>query len=51
MVKGKVELKYEGKVLKTEKKVKFLGMIFDSRLSWKDHIDFVIDKCNERINV
>ena len=51
VVKGKVELKYEGKVLKTEKKVRFLGMIFDSRLSWKDHIDYVIDKCNKRINL
>ena len=51
IVKGKVKLKFDGKVLKTEKKVKFLGMIFDSRLSWKDHIDYVIDKCNKRINV
>ena len=30
VVKGKVELKYEGKILKMEKKVKCLGMIFDS---------------------
>ena len=47
----KVELKFDGKMLKTEKKVKFLGMIFDTRLSWKHHTDYVVDKCNKRINL
>ena len=44
-------MKFDGKALNTEKEVKFLGMIFDSRLSWKLHIDYVIDKCNKRINL
>ena len=51
IVKGKVGLKFDEKVLNTERKVNFLGMIFDSRLSWKDHIDYVVDKCNKRITV
>ena len=26
-------------------------MIFDFRLSWKDHVQYVVDKCNKRINL
>ena len=51
IVKGKVELKFDGLVLNTGKRVNFGGMIFDSSLSWKDHICYVTDKCNKRINL
>lgn len=37
--------------VKFEKEVKFLGMIFDERLSWKAHIDYVVDKCKKRLNL
>ena len=47
----KVELKFDGKMLKTENKVQFLGRIFDSRLSQKNHIDHVVGKCNKMINL
>jgi ribonuclease HI len=46
-----VSLLYEGKVLKREKVVKFLGLMFDQRLSWKDHIKYLVDKCRKRINI
>jgi len=46
-----VNLKYKDNCLKTVKKVKFLGMIFDSKLTWKDHITFIVDKCQMRINL
>ena len=51
IVKSKVDLKFDGNVLNTEKKAQFLGMILDSMLSQKDHIDYVNDKCNKRINL
>ena len=52
--KGKsknVSLSLNGNPLKAQKKVKFLGMIFDSKLTWKDHIDYLVEKCQKRINI
>lgn len=31
--------------------VKFLGMIFDQALTWHDHIDYLIARCQKRINI
>ena len=33
------------------KKFKFLGLIFDSKLNWTHHIDYVEENCNRRINL
>jgi len=30
---------------------KFLGMIFDSRLTWAPHIKYLVDKCKKRLNI
>ena len=46
-----VNLLYNNKKLPVVNKVKFLGLILDSKLSWKDHINFIIDKCRSRINL
>jgi len=46
-----VELKYNDITLKVVKKVKFLGLIFDSKLSWRDHIKFIVEKCTTRVNL
>jgi len=40
-----------GKEIKLEQTAKFLGVIFDSRLKWKPHIDYIITKCKKRINI
>jgi len=37
--------------IKVENKAKFLGLIFDSRLTWNDHIKYTVDKCNKRLNL
>src|SRR6218665_359456 len=37
--------------IKIEKSAKFLGMIFNHRLSWKPHIEYVIAKCKNRMNL
>ena len=47
----KVDLNFGGQALCSEKKVKFLGLLFDYKLTWKAHIDYVVDKCNKRINI
>ena len=41
----------DGSTLKWEKQVKFLGMIFDENLTWKAHIDYVVGRCKQRLNL
>jgi len=36
--------------LKMETSVKFLGMVFDSRLSWMKHCQYVEERCKTRLN-
>ena len=40
-----------GVPLPMEKKVKFLGLIFDCKLSWSEHINYVFDKCKRKLNL
>lgn len=47
----KVQLTLNGQNMVREKSVKFLGMVFDESLTWKDHITLIIEKCQKRINV
>ena len=43
-------LKLNGAYVKTDRKVKFLGLIFDSKLTWNDHVEHIVDKCKKRLN-
>ena len=45
------EFVIDGSTLKWEKQVKFLGMIFDENLTWKAHIDYVVGRCKQRLNL
>ena len=44
-------LKVKDTFVKVEHKARFLGLIFDSKLTWNDHVDYIIDKCKKRLNV
>ena len=44
-------LKLYGKEIKMEDKVKFLGVIFVSKLNWKAHINYTVDRCRQVLNV
>jgi len=46
-----VKLTVNGQDIKTVKSAKFLGMIFDRKLTWNDHIDYVVKKCKQRLNL
>jgi ribonuclease HI len=46
-----IKIKLGKDSVKIEKKAKFLGVIFDCRLSWKQHIEYVITKCKNRMNL
>lgn len=41
----------QGSEIKRDDHVKFLGVIFDNRLTWSKHIKYTIDKCKKRINL
>lgn len=40
-----------GKPIKIEKEAKFLGLYFDERLNWQSHFDYIIKRCNARLNL
>lgn len=44
-------LRIYGDYIKIENKAKFLGIIFDSKLTWSDHVNYIMDKCNKRLNL
>lgn len=44
-------LQYKGKYLDYSKEAKFLGMIFDHNLSWQNHIDNLVKRCQKDINL
>ena len=52
-IKTKIDkpLKVNGKLLKMDKKVKFLGMIFDQKLTWDEHVSYIEDRCKGRLNL
>ena len=47
----RITLEINNHPLQMVKKVTFLGMVFDHRFTWRDHIDYLINKCQKRINV
>ena len=44
-------LKIDDKDIEIVQTYTFLGMMFDSRLTWKPHLDNIVTKCNKRLNV
>ena len=46
--KTKPNLKLYGETLKVHPQVKFLGIAFDSQLSFKKHFEDILDRCNAR---
>lgn len=48
---AEVTLKVNGVPIPVMREVKFLGVTFDSRLSWEPHIGLVINKCKRATNL
>ena len=46
-----MKLRMYGKELERVGSFKYLGVIFDSRVTWADHIRKIEDKCKKVINV
>ena len=46
-----VELKIGDTKIQIKNSVKFLGVILDKKLSWNEHIQYVVDRCKTRINL
>ena len=49
--KRKINLTLNGQQLTQVEKVKFLGLVFDEKLSWKHHVQHLVEKCQKRINI
>ena len=46
-----INLKIKNEIIKFESTVKFLGAVFDKKLTWRAHIQYVINRCNKRMNL
>ncbi|KAB0790028.1 hypothetical protein PPYR_15675, partial [Photinus pyralis] len=44
-------LRLYGTTLENVSEVKYLGLIFDRKMSWKSHVNSVIDSCKSSLNV
>lgn len=47
----KINIKVNKQFIKMDNKVKFLGIIFDRKLNWQNHIQYIIEKCQKRLNL
>jgi ribonuclease HI len=48
---GDVVLKVNNQKIEVSTTAKFLGVIFDCRLTWNAHIDYVVTKCRKRLGL
>ena len=46
-----IDLTINNQLVKIDNKAKFLGLIFDSKLNWKEHIKYIEEKCKKRLNL
>ena len=51
VVNNNVILKFNGKTINTANSAKFLGIIFDCKLTWSEHISYIEGKCKKRLNL
>ena len=48
---AEIELNIFETIIKSVEFVRFLGILFDYRLSFNKHISYIIEKCNRSINI
>ena len=46
-----IKIEVGGSPINIKHSARFLGMIFDKSLTWSEHIEYVINKCNKRLNL
>ena len=46
-----IHLTLDNQPVKIDNKAKFLGLIFDRKLSWRDHINYLEQKCKKRLQL
>ena len=49
--KENVNLSINGSLITIASEVKFLGVILDDKLTWRQHVDYVETKCKARLNL
>ena len=46
-----IDLTINNHSVKVDNKAKFLGLVFDSKLNWNEHIKYIEEKCKKRFNL
>jgi len=46
-----IDLTINNQAVKIDNKAKFLGLVFDSKLNWNEHIKYLEEKCKKRLNL
>jgi hypothetical protein len=45
-----VRIRFDGTTIESKKSIKVLGVVFDSKLNWSDHILYAINRANRALN-
>jgi hypothetical protein len=45
-----VRIKIDGTTIESKKYTKVLGVVFDSKLNWSDHMVYAINRSNQALN-
>ena len=45
-----IDLSVDGQTIERVKKIKYLGVVIDDRLTFKDHCDYVVKKMSKKVN-
>jgi len=46
---NEIEISVNNKALKQVNDIKYLGIIFDNKMTFRDHINYIEEKCSKRI--
>jgi hypothetical protein len=50
-IKDQLDIRIDSTQFKLVENVKFLGVISDSHLTWKSHLQYIKERCQKRINL
>ena len=46
-----IPLSLNNQPVKIDNKAKFLGLVYDSKLNWREHITYLEEKCKKRLQL
>ena len=49
--KKNIDISLNGEVINDKEEIKFLGLIFDKKLTWRPHINDILERCKHKMNI